>query len=233
MSSQLALIGAYQAANALTAAGLAIATGGGIAQTLANLARVQPVRGRLERAVISRRGRAGLCRLCAHARRDRIGDRGAAAACQRPADHRLRRRRRPRHRQARRDGRGRGAARRHGDRHRRQSEERGSGRDPARHPGGRAGRDRGGRAARGDPRGDRRGRARATSSCSPARATSRARSSATACCPSTTSRWRGRRRHELLPFPHKPPFVPSEVEGRWRRLITYAPHFLGTNEWGA
>ncbi|HYJ53169.1 MAG TPA: UDP-N-acetylmuramoyl-L-alanyl-D-glutamate--2,6-diaminopimelate ligase [Allosphingosinicella sp.] len=52
----LALIGAYQASNALTAAGLAIATGGDIAQTLANLARVHPVRGRLERAVISRAG---------------------------------------------------------------------------------------------------------------------------------------------------------------------------------
>ena len=52
----LALIGAYQAANALTAAGLAIATGGGVAETLANLGRVQPVRGRLERAVIGRAG---------------------------------------------------------------------------------------------------------------------------------------------------------------------------------
>jgi UDP-N-acetylmuramoyl-L-alanyl-D-glutamate--2,6-diaminopimelate ligase len=52
----LALIGAYQAANALTAAGLAIATGGAVGETLANLGRVQPVRGRLERAVISRAG---------------------------------------------------------------------------------------------------------------------------------------------------------------------------------
>ncbi|MEA3045555.1 MAG: UDP-N-acetylmuramoyl-L-alanyl-D-glutamate--2,6-diaminopimelate ligase [Sphingomonadales bacterium] len=52
----LALIGAYQAANALTAAGLAIATGGETGQTLANLARVHPVRGRLERAVITRAG---------------------------------------------------------------------------------------------------------------------------------------------------------------------------------
>ena len=52
----LALIGAYQAANALTAAGLAIATGGAVGETLANLARVHPVRGRLERAVISRAG---------------------------------------------------------------------------------------------------------------------------------------------------------------------------------
>jgi len=52
----LPLIGAYQAANALTAAGLVIATGGDIAQTIANLSRLQPVRGRLERAVITRTG---------------------------------------------------------------------------------------------------------------------------------------------------------------------------------
>ena len=52
----LSLIGAYQAANALTAAGLVIATGGEPTQTLANLARVHPVRGRLERAVITRAG---------------------------------------------------------------------------------------------------------------------------------------------------------------------------------
>jgi UDP-N-acetylmuramoyl-L-alanyl-D-glutamate--2,6-diaminopimelate ligase len=52
----MALIGAYQAANALTAAGLAIATGGEVGQTLANLARIHPVRGRLERAVITRAG---------------------------------------------------------------------------------------------------------------------------------------------------------------------------------
>ncbi len=52
----LPLIGAYQAANALVSAGLVIATGGGVAATLANLARVQPVRGRLERAVITRAG---------------------------------------------------------------------------------------------------------------------------------------------------------------------------------
>jgi UDP-N-acetylmuramoyl-L-alanyl-D-glutamate--2,6-diaminopimelate ligase len=52
----LALIGAYQAANALTAAGLVVATGGDLGQTLANLARVHPVRGRLERAVITRSG---------------------------------------------------------------------------------------------------------------------------------------------------------------------------------
>jgi UDP-N-acetylmuramoyl-L-alanyl-D-glutamate--2,6-diaminopimelate ligase len=52
----MALIGAYQASNALTAAGLAIATGGDVGRTLANLARIHPVRGRLERAVITRAG---------------------------------------------------------------------------------------------------------------------------------------------------------------------------------
>lgn len=52
----LPLIGAYQAANALTAAGLVIATGGDVAATLANLTRLQPVRGRLERAVIAANG---------------------------------------------------------------------------------------------------------------------------------------------------------------------------------
>jgi UDP-N-acetylmuramoyl-L-alanyl-D-glutamate--2,6-diaminopimelate ligase len=52
----LPLIGAYQAANALVAAGLVIATGSDIGQTLANLARLQPVRGRLERAAITRAG---------------------------------------------------------------------------------------------------------------------------------------------------------------------------------
>ncbi|WP_066651177.1 MULTISPECIES: UDP-N-acetylmuramoyl-L-alanyl-D-glutamate--2,6-diaminopimelate ligase [Sphingomonas] len=50
------LIGAYQVANALTAAGLVIATGGDVGATIANLARLQPVRGRLERAVITAKG---------------------------------------------------------------------------------------------------------------------------------------------------------------------------------
>jgi len=52
----LPLIGAYQAANVLTAAGLVLATGGNWATTLSGMARVAPVRGRLERAVISRAG---------------------------------------------------------------------------------------------------------------------------------------------------------------------------------
>ena len=54
----LPLIGAYQAANALVSVGLVIATGGDIKQTLGNLARVSGVRGRLERAVITRSGAA-------------------------------------------------------------------------------------------------------------------------------------------------------------------------------
>jgi UDP-N-acetylmuramoyl-L-alanyl-D-glutamate--2,6-diaminopimelate ligase len=52
----LPLIGAYQAANACVAAGLTIATGGDTARTLEHLARVTPVRGRLERAAITRAG---------------------------------------------------------------------------------------------------------------------------------------------------------------------------------
>ncbi|MGI4877978.1 MAG: UDP-N-acetylmuramoyl-L-alanyl-D-glutamate--2,6-diaminopimelate ligase [Janthinobacterium lividum] len=55
---ELPLIGAYQAANALVAAGLVMATGGDPARTIDNLARLLPVRGRLERAVIARSGAA-------------------------------------------------------------------------------------------------------------------------------------------------------------------------------
>ncbi|HUP67438.1 MAG TPA: cyanophycin synthetase, partial [Sphingomicrobium sp.] len=52
----LPLIGAYQAANVLVAAGLAMATGIGFDRTFSAMQRVSPVRGRLERAVISRNG---------------------------------------------------------------------------------------------------------------------------------------------------------------------------------
>jgi UDP-N-acetylmuramoyl-L-alanyl-D-glutamate--2,6-diaminopimelate ligase len=52
----LPLIGAYQAANVMTAAGLVLATGGKSDRVFAAMARVSPVRGRLERAVISRAG---------------------------------------------------------------------------------------------------------------------------------------------------------------------------------
>jgi UDP-N-acetylmuramoyl-L-alanyl-D-glutamate--2,6-diaminopimelate ligase len=52
----LPLIGAYQASNVLTAAGLVLATGGKWESTFPAMQRVAPVRGRLERAVISRSG---------------------------------------------------------------------------------------------------------------------------------------------------------------------------------
>ncbi len=52
----LPLIGAYQAANVLVAAGLVMATGTPLAQILPPLSRLQPVRGRLERAVVTKAG---------------------------------------------------------------------------------------------------------------------------------------------------------------------------------
>ena len=52
----LPLIGAYQAANVLVAAGLVMATGVGFDRVFSAMQRVAPVRGRLERAVISRAG---------------------------------------------------------------------------------------------------------------------------------------------------------------------------------
>lgn len=56
ISLMLPLIGAYQAANALVSAGLVLATGGDPAQTFDAVSRLQPVRGRLERAAITARG---------------------------------------------------------------------------------------------------------------------------------------------------------------------------------
>ncbi len=53
---KLPLIGAYQAANALTSAALALATGADPAQVFDAVGRLQPVRGRLERAVITPAG---------------------------------------------------------------------------------------------------------------------------------------------------------------------------------
>jgi len=52
----LPLIGAYQAANVLVAAGLAMATGSTFENVFSAMQRLAPVRGRLERAVISRAG---------------------------------------------------------------------------------------------------------------------------------------------------------------------------------
>lgn len=53
---KLPLIGAYQAANALVSAGLALATGASPSQVFDAVGRLQPVRGRLERAVITASG---------------------------------------------------------------------------------------------------------------------------------------------------------------------------------
>ncbi len=53
---RLPLIGAYQVANALTSAGLALATGTDPERVFDAVSRLQPVRGRLERAVISAGG---------------------------------------------------------------------------------------------------------------------------------------------------------------------------------
>lgn len=52
----LPLIGAYQAANVLISAGLVLATGTPWAQIMPHLSRLQPVRGRLERAVLTKAG---------------------------------------------------------------------------------------------------------------------------------------------------------------------------------
>ncbi|NVD45892.1 UDP-N-acetylmuramoyl-L-alanyl-D-glutamate--2,6-diaminopimelate ligase [Qipengyuania atrilutea] len=56
VSFRLPLIGEYQVANALTAAGLALATGTEPPRVFDAAARLQPVRGRLERAVITANG---------------------------------------------------------------------------------------------------------------------------------------------------------------------------------
>ncbi|KEO90401.1 UDP-N-acetylmuramoylalanyl-D-glutamate--2,6-diaminopimelate ligase [Erythrobacter longus] len=55
-SVKLPLIGAYQAANALVAAGLAIVTGADVGLVFDAISRLQPVRGRLERACITASG---------------------------------------------------------------------------------------------------------------------------------------------------------------------------------
>ena len=52
----LPLLGAYQASNVLVAAGLAVATGSSFETVFSAMQRLAPVRGRLERAVISRSG---------------------------------------------------------------------------------------------------------------------------------------------------------------------------------
>lgn len=53
---KLPLIGGYQAANAITAAAIVMAGGDAVPDVISNMARLQPVRGRLERAVITKSG---------------------------------------------------------------------------------------------------------------------------------------------------------------------------------
>jgi UDP-N-acetylmuramoyl-L-alanyl-D-glutamate--2,6-diaminopimelate ligase len=55
-SVHLPLIGGYQVANALVSAGIAMASGDDVKKTLEHISRLQPVRGRLELAAISRAG---------------------------------------------------------------------------------------------------------------------------------------------------------------------------------
>ena len=97
----LPLIGAYQAANVLVAAGLVIATAAiGFDRDFSAMQRVAPVRGRLERAVISR---AGVPVYVDYAHTPDALEAAIAALrphVERPADHRFRRRRRPRPGQA-------------------------------------------------------------------------------------------------------------------------------------
>jgi UDP-N-acetylmuramyl pentapeptide synthase len=140
----LPLAGAFQASNALVAAGLCVASGfearGRAGGTGAHPGRRRPAAARRRTG-----GRArGLRRLCAHAGRAGDGADGAAAPRARAADRGLRRRRRPRPRQTAPDGPGRGAAGRRGRGDRRQSPFGRPGRDPRRGAEGRGGR-RGGR----------------------------------------------------------------------------------------
>ena len=148
----LPLAGAFQAANALAAAGLCIAAGEEPAgETLAALEHLKGAPGRLQRIGAGPRGRRDLCRLRAHPRRAENRAGGPAPAHARPADRGVRRGRRPRPGQAAPDGRGRRPRRRHRHRHRRQPSQRGSRRDPRRHPGRRARRARDRRPTPGDP----------------------------------------------------------------------------------
>jgi hypothetical protein len=130
----LPLAGAFQADNALVAAGLCIAAGEDAGAVLRAL---EELKGRPRPPAACRRGparRRRLCRLRPYARRAGDRSQGAAATHRRPPDRGVRRRRRPRSGQATVDGRDRRPAGRRRDRHRRQSPLRDPGRDPRRNP---------------------------------------------------------------------------------------------------
>ena len=181
----LPLIGAYQMNNVLTAAGLVLATGGDWATTLSGMGRVSPVRGRLERAVISRAGAPVYVDYAHTPDAVEAAIEALRPHVEGPADHRARRGRRPRPGQAAGNGRGGGAAERRGHRHRRQSAQRGSGGDP--HALCLLARRARSRSATGAQRSPRRSPwpRRATLCWWPARATNRGRSSETRCFHST------------------------------------------------
>jgi UDP-N-acetylmuramoyl-L-alanyl-D-glutamate--2,6-diaminopimelate ligase len=131
---RLPLIGAFQAMNVLTAAGLAIAAGEEPDAVFGVLPRLTGVRG--ADAACRRPGErgAGLCRLRAHPRRAGERAEGAEAPRARPSPRRLRRGRRPGPGQAPAHGAGGGGPCGRGDRDRRQPALRGSRRDPGRDP---------------------------------------------------------------------------------------------------
>ena len=174
---RLPLLGDYQAANALVAAGLAIAAGETAGRVLPRAAGLKGVKGRLE-IVGERAWRPRRRRLRAQARGARGGARRAAPVRDGQLDLRLRLRRRPRQGQAPDHGRD----RRRAGRRRRSSpttiRAASAPSDPRRDPGRRARRARDRRPRRGDPCRRCACWARATCSSSPARATKPARSSA-------------------------------------------------------
>ena len=129
-----ALTGAFNVQNLLGVLGVLLASDVALADALAALATVTAPPGRMERLGGGRRS-ARRRRLRAHARRAGAGARRDAAgrSRRRPADLRVRLRRRSGPRQARADGRGCRPPRRSRDRHQRQSARRGSPRDRRRH----------------------------------------------------------------------------------------------------
>ena len=121
MPLSLPLAGAFQASNALVAAGLAIGLGENADAVFAALEHLKGAPGRLEKVAFAEIRRAHLCRLRPHAGcAGKCAD-GFAPAHQGQAACGVRLRRRPRQGQAAADGCRRGATGRPRDRHRRQS----------------------------------------------------------------------------------------------------------------
>ena len=178
---RLPLLGEYQAANALVAAGLAIAAGETAGRVLPALQDLKGVKGRLEIVGDARGGLAvvdyahkpeALAAVLDALRPFATGKLICVMGCGGDRD----KGKRPTH------GRDRGREIRRRHRHRRQSAHRAPRGNPRRDPGGRARRARDRRPRRGDPLRALPCWARATCSSSPARATKPVRSWATRCC---------------------------------------------------